>query len=195
MNEIWKAIEGTNGRYEVSNTGKVRSLNYGGHGKMRELTPVEDKKGYYRLRITSDGKSQTKKVHRLVAAAFVPNPDNKPEVNHIDGNKKNNRSDNLEWVTARENTIHAYQAGLKEKTRSHCRQMGQTIGKIKLAEYREARKTPVTATRLSDGAVFEYESQTAAAKETRTAQANIHKVLSGQRKSANGYVFKYKGVI
>lgn len=193
MTEIWKIIENTEGKYEISNTGRVISLNYGGHGKAKEMTPVKDKKGYMRLRITQNGKNTTKKLHRLVAIAFVPNPENKPEVNHKDGNKENNNADNLEWVTAHENEIHAYKAGLKENAREHCRKMGETIGKKNFAEYREKIKTPLIAVRKSDGAVFNFESQADAAKKTGAPQPNINKVLNGSRKSAHGYLFKYKG--
>lgn len=193
--EIWKAIEGTNGQYEVSNTGKVRSNNYLGHGGQKELSLSKDHKGYLRVRIYIAGTRKTIKVHRAVAEAFIPNPDNKPEVNHKDGNKSKNYVENLEWSTGKENTIHAYANGLKEKTREHCRQMGQTIGKRNLAKAREERKTPIVAIRTSDGAVFEYQSQAEAAAGTGAAQPNINKVLSGARKTANGFVFRYKEVV
>ena len=193
--EMWKAIEGTDGRYEVSNTGKVRSNNYLGHGKQQELSLAKDQKGYLRVRIYKDGSRQTVKVHREVAKAFIPNPENKPEVNHKDGDKENNHVENLEWATPSENTTHAYDSGLKEKTRAWCRQMGSTSGRAALAKEREKRKTPITATRLSDGAVFEFTSQAEAAEKTGTPQPNIHKVLKGSRKSANGFTFKYKEVV
>ena len=193
--EMWKVIEGTDGTYEVSSTGKVRSNNYLGHGKQQELSLVKDHKGYLRTQIRKDGRRQTIKVHREVAKAFIPNPENKAEVNHKDGNKENNHVDNLEWATPGENTAHAYDSGLKEKTREWCRQMGSTVGREALAREREKRKTPVTATRLCDGAVFEFTSQAEAAEKTGTPQPNIHKVLKGKRKSANGFSFKYKEVV
>lgn len=195
MNEQWKPIEGTDGTYEVSNTGKIRSNNYLGHGSQKELSLTSDQKGYLRVRIYMGGSRKTVKVHREVARAFLPNPENKSEVNHKDGNKKNNHVENLEWSTARENTLHAYKTGLKEKTRDHCAQMGRTIGRHNLAKSIEDKKTPVIATRLSDGAVFEYPSQTEAAAELGTFQANIYQVLTGKRKSAKGYVFSYKEVV
>lgn len=195
MKEQWKSIEGTDGAYEVSNTGKIRSNNYLGHGRQKELSLSKDHKGYMRVRIYIDGKRPTIKVHRAVAKAFIPNPENKPEVNHKDGNKENNRVDNLEWSTSCENTTHAYDTGLKEKTREWCRQMGSTVGRAALAKSREERKTPVIATRLSDGAVFEYPSQAEAAAATGAFQANIYKVASGKRKSSNGFTFAYKEVV
>lgn len=193
--EIWKPIEGTNGTYEVSNTGKVRSNNYLGHGKQQELSLTKDHKGYFRVRIYKEGSRKTLKVHREVALAFIPNPERKPEVNHKDGNKENNHVGNLEWSTPSENTTHAYDSGLKEKTREWCRQMGSTVGREALAKEREKRKTPITATRLSDGAVFEFPSQADAAEKTGALQSNINRVLKGSRKSANGFTFKYKEVV
>lgn len=195
MKEQWKPIEGTDGTYEVSNTGKIRSNNYLGHGSQKELSLAKDQKGYLRVSISKGGRRQTVKIHREVAKAFIPNPENKAEVNHKDGNKENNHVVNLEWATPRENTMHAYNAGLKEKTREWCRQMGSTVGRVALAKEIEKKKTPVTATRLSDGAVFEFLSQTDAAEKTGAPQPNIHKVLTGKRKSANGFTFKYKEVV
>ena len=195
MKEQWKPIEGTDGTYEVSNTGKIRSNNYLGHGSQKELSLSKDKKGYMRVRIYTGGSRKTVKVHREVAKAFIPNPENKPEVNHKDGNKENNRVNNLEWSTSGENTTHAYDTGLKEKTREWCRKMGTTVGRAALDKAIEKKKTPVTATRLSDGAVFEFMSQTDAAEKTGTPQPNIHKVLNGKRKSANGFTFRYKEVV
>lgn len=193
--EIWKKIKGTDGQYEVSSEGKVRSRNYLGHGRTQELALAKDQKGYYRIRIYQNEERRTCKVHRLVAEAFIPNPENRPEVNHINGNKTDNRAENLEWVTAHENARHAYKAGLKEKTREHCRQMGATIGRKNLAMYREKRKTPVIATRISDGAEFEYSSQAEAEEKTGASQPNIHKVLNGARKSTHGFTFRYKEVV
>ena len=110
--EMWKAIEGTEGRYEVSNTGKIRSRNYKNTGKTVELRPGPDPKGYMKTMILVDGKYKTVKMHRLVAQAFIPNPENKPQVNHKDGTKENNAADNLEWITNRDNAHHALEHGL-----------------------------------------------------------------------------------
>lgn len=94
-----KTIKDTN--YKVDQFGIIYGLN----GK--PLKPATDKKGYLRVGLTINKKLCTKKVHRLVAIEFIPNPENKPCVNHIDGNKKNNNVLNLEWATYKENTTHA----------------------------------------------------------------------------------------
>ncbi len=189
-NEIWKVIDGFN-NYEVSNTGKVRSLNYLGHGKIKEMTSNKDAKGYLRVHFHKDGVDFQKRVHRLVAEAFINNPDKKPQVNHIDGNKQNNRVENLEWTTARDNILHAYASGLKENNRHFSRVLGSTIGKRALEKARELQKTPVYATNLKTGEITKYASQKEAAEMTGAQQANIYKVLVGQRKSTLGYSFAY----
>ena len=105
IEEIWKPIEGYEGLYEVSNTGQVRSLDRyvkNGHSsyrlqKGRVLSPTKHRYGYLFVILTCNGKHKMFLVHRLVAQAFILNPDNLPQVNHKDEDKSNNRVDNLEW--------------------------------------------------------------------------------------------------
>lgn len=97
--EYWRPVVGYEGLYEVSNLGRVKSLNYNRTGKEKIMSPVVFK-GYYRVLFNCRGKGRKQKfVHRLVAEAFIPNPDNLPQVNHKDENKLNNCVDNLEWCT------------------------------------------------------------------------------------------------
>lgn len=117
--EIWKDIKGYEGLYQVSNLGNVKSLTRKvGNGKgfyirnEKELKQAYSSTGYKVVALCKVGKQRMFKVHRLVAIAFVDNPLNKPYVNHIDGNIENNLMENLEWVTHRENIIHAYKTGL-----------------------------------------------------------------------------------
>lgn len=102
--EIWKAIKDYEGLYEVSNYGRVRALGNGGtHKTERVLVCMARRDGYTKVNLYKDGKMKTPMVHRLVAMAFIPNPDGLPQVNHIDEDKSNNCVWNLEWCTAKYN--------------------------------------------------------------------------------------------
>lgn len=98
--------------YTITSDGNVKTCNWRNTGRNGILKPAKDNKGYLRVGIMIDGKLSTRKIHRLVALAFIPNPENKPQVNHIDGNKLNNNHNNLEWSTNKENSNHAIKKGL-----------------------------------------------------------------------------------
>lgn len=108
MKEIWKDIPGYEGLYKVSNIGRIKSLNYGRMKKEQVLKPK--RASCYDVVYLSDGKGHKyRTVHSLVAEAFIENPEEKAQVNHLDGNKRNNTADNLEWVTPAENIRHSVQ--------------------------------------------------------------------------------------
>lgn len=120
---IWKDIKGFEGIYQVSNTGLVKSLsreialNRGGKYVTKEkiCSPSYDQRGYKQLVLTNKHHKRVgRRIHRFVAENFIPNPDNKREVNHIDGNKLNNHVNNLEWCTSKENIQHAFRIGIKQ---------------------------------------------------------------------------------
>ena len=121
MEEVWKDIPDYEGKYQVSNMGRVRSLlkwyplqnRYVQRVKILKNNVMS--KGYLGVKLCKNGE-RTFKVHRLVAEAFIPNPDNKPQVNHINGDKTDNRVENLEWCTSRENTEHSRITGLQLPT-------------------------------------------------------------------------------
>lgn len=115
MTEIWKDVVGYEGLYQVSNLGRVKSLpKKAGFRKQDEKQSAifTDKHGYCKTNLYKNNTHKQVYVHILVAKAFVPNKYNKPQVNHIDGNKSNNQVTNLEWCTAKENIIHAHLTGL-----------------------------------------------------------------------------------
>lgn len=102
--EIWKDVVGWEGLYRVSSHGSVFSV------RKKILLKSSNVAGYRQVILCRDSKMSSGRVHRLVAMAFIPNPDNKPEVNHIDGNKSHNYFKNLEWVTSSENVSHTYKS-------------------------------------------------------------------------------------
>lgn len=124
--EVWKDISGYEGYYQISNFGQIRSVpryithkTKGGgfvnqYFKGKILKPTTTRNGYKMIVLSKDGKFKYQTIHRLVATAFIPNPENKPTVNHKDGDKSNNHVDNLEWCTSSENNSHAYRIGLKK---------------------------------------------------------------------------------
>lgn len=121
--EIWKDVKGFEGCYQISNHCKIKSLSRrinSSFGKTRVIperyiNPSIDSNGYRILQLIRYNKRRTIRLHRLLALHFIPNPENKPEVNHKDGIKLNNSLSNLEWATHKENAIHSYKNGMTKK--------------------------------------------------------------------------------
>ena len=141
MQEIWKDIEGYEGYCQISNLGRVRSLDrvvkksHGSTGVVKGAIkkPTINTQGYLTVNLRKESKQKCLLLHRLLAEYFIPNPENKPQVNHIDGNKANCTIENLEWVTRKENAQHAWRTGLcvyTEAKREGARRAGKkTIGR------------------------------------------------------------------
>lgn len=102
--EIWKDIEGYEGLYEISNLGRVKSLPRNTTKGGIKTVYKSGKSSYYKVLLCKNGKQKQPTIHRLLASAFIPNPDNKPQVDHINGDKTDNRIENLRWVTKSENS-------------------------------------------------------------------------------------------
>ncbi len=176
--EIWKPILGTKGFIEVSNEGRVRSLL---SGAPRMLKTQTDSKGYHRIRVTIEREKMGFKLHREVAKAFIPNPNDLSQVNHKDGNKNNNSVSNLEWVSNRDNAHHAIANGLWDSVIEGSKREN------------ESRKKPLIAYRV-DGAfpcTRYYESIREAEKDI--GSRHICAVLKGKRTHTKGWAFQYAG--
>lgn len=183
MKEIWKPIRGYEGLYEVSNTGKVKSLartveTYNGWTrsfKERILTLHSSKitkrhpKPMYHVELWKENKRKTFMIHRLVAQAFIPNPKGKPEVNHKDGDRNNNHISNLEWCTSSENSYHAYRTGL--------------------AKPKHAK--PIRGINKVTGATVEFKSTEEAAREIKGNPDAIRSALKGRSKTSAGFYWEY----
>nr|WP_312578233.1 NUMOD4 domain-containing protein [Sedimentibacter sp.] len=168
MQEIWKDVKGYEGLYQVSNLGRIKSIRNNIILKQRL-----DKDGYCIINLSNNGMQKHYRVHRLVAETFITNDNAKPQVNHLDGNKTNNYTSNLEWVTGKENLHHAIRNGLFTEDMMICKprkvnQLDMNGNKLKLFNsLREAQ-------RVLD-----------------IAHSNISVACSNPNKSAGGYKWKY----
>lgn len=158
--EEWRNVVGYEGHYKVSDRGRVRSLDRIIKDKVgrtkfyegQELSQFIDKSGYPMCTLWRDSNGKNKTVHRIVAGAFIPNPNNKPQVNHKDGNKENNHVDNLEWVTNSENDLHAFEIGLRTVRRGSKSNLAKLTEEevLKIREFKESGETQRNIAKIFD---------------------------------------------
>ena len=172
---IIKDVVGYEGLYKVTSDGNIISLGNGNSTnsetkKVKQMIIGITDKGYTKIKLSKNSVTKYHSIHRLVAKAFIPNPDNKPQVNHINGIKTDNRVENLEWVTHKENSIHAFNMGFyKHKLRK------------------------IIGINIKTGIINEFESIEDAAKKINGNRGNIHKCLNkiNNRLTAYGYKWEY----
>ena len=162
MSEEWRDVIGYEGLYQVSDQGRVKSFKW---NKERFLKPSMDKDGYLLVNLCAGGKPKTLKVHRLVCEAFHENPDNKPQVNHINEDKTDNRACNLEWCTCKQNVNHG----------SRNERVSKPVGQYSL-----------------DGKLIKlWPSTMEAERQAGFNHGNISQVANGKYKQAYGCMWRY----
>lgn len=192
--EVWKDVKGYEGRYQVSNFGRVKSLERKvltrrKNGYYYNTVPEKVLKptlstgktgGYPTVKLMKDNKGKTVKVHRLVAEAFIPNPNNYSDVNHKDEDKTNNHVSNLEWCSRKYNNEYGTR---KNRIYSHPNY------KRTIRDLGKERRKPVKGTNIKTGEVRIYESMLEAEKDGFYNQ-NISRVCRGKAKTHKGYTWE-----
>ena len=170
MIEEWRDIHGYEGIYQVSNLGNVKRIAPSRRAKEEHLLKMHDAHhGYNQVRLTANGKQEMKRVSRLVATAFIPNPDNLPEVNHIDENPKNNCVTNLEWCTRLYNCNYGHRNARVAKAKSKAIVQCDLLGVF----------------------IRRWNSAADAARYYHVNSSNISKCLTGKNSQAFGYIWKF----
>lgn len=167
-NEVWQTIEGYE-NYQVSNLGRVKSLNYNRTGKEQILKPVKRKNKYLSVNLCKNGKIKNLLVHRLVAQAFLPNPKNMPDINHKDENKQMNIVSNLEWCTRKQNINYG----------THNERVAKTLS------------IPIVQLTKNGEYIATYQGAMQVEKDLGFNNSNISSCCNGKRKTANGYKWQY----
>ena len=187
-NEVWKDVVSYEGLYQVSNLGRIKSLNFNGTGKEKIMRPRTGNR-YYMIALWKNGIRKDYLLHRIVAETFIPNPENKPFINHKDENCFNNSINNLMWCTHKENmnnpqTLLKIVEARKGKTQSK-----ETIEKIKLANTNGKCSKPVLA--LKNGEICVFFHSTSEAGRNGYCIGNISSCCNGIRKTHKGYQWQY----
>lgn len=207
MEEIWKDIPEYEGLYQVSNIGRVKSLKF---GRNKILIPqLQCKTKYLTVGLYKESKVSIKTIHRLVAVSFIDNPENKPQIDHINGNRIDNTVNNLRWVTPLENVrnpitlekiriavtatnkkkigkpfSNEHRKNISDSLKESTKNKGKTGFLSKLS-------IPVYQYDLEGNFITKYAGQTEAARENSIRQSNIWAACNGIKKSAGGYLWRY----
>lgn len=181
MQEIWKDIDNYIGKYQISNLGRVKSLPRNGTICSERILKIQkDRKGYSYVSFHK----KKFKVHRLVAQAFIPNPTNKPEVNHIDENKENNIVENLEWNTSKENIAHSFKIGLRKN-----------VDLKKVSQYARLKNIkPIIQYDLLGNFIKKWESATEVQNCLGYKAQNVGACCLGKYKKSNGFIWQFEEV-
>lgn len=179
MEEIWKDIEGYEGRYQISNLGNVKSLNYGGHGYAKDLVPKVNNCGRLWVELFCNGSKRQCLIHRLVGEAFIPNPNDYPQINHKDENPKNNVVENLEWCTQAYNNRYSLKL--------HPERMRQRHPKI----VRTFSGKKIVQLSLNGDVLRTWEDIRSIVRETGMSQWSITQCCDGNRRKAYGFKWQY----
>lgn len=187
IKEVWRDIPNYEGLYQVSTLGNVKSLNYNHTGKEKIMKQSKDKYEYLKIRLCKENKVKNFRVHRLVALAFLENPNNLPCVNHKDENKQNNHVNNLEICSYLYNNNY----GSKKQ------RMSESLkGKPKSEEMKrnlsKARRKPILQFSLDNVFIREWDSTKTASKELNLKSSSICMCCKGKTKTCGGYKWVYK---
>lgn len=172
--ESWKPIAGFEGLYEVSSLGRVKALNYRQTGREQILKPQKNKYGYLKICLYKDRHQKFAYIHRLVSMAFLPNPKNLPQINHINENKEDNRVENLEWCTTSYN--------INFGSRNERVAKAKTNGKLSKKVYQYD---------LNDNFIKEWPSAKEIYRQTGYNNGSISNCCKGKRKTVYGYKWSY----
>lgn len=167
--------------YLITKTGEVYSKNYNHTGKVKKLVLRTNKFGYLKVALCKNKTIYWKQVHRLVAETFIPNPDNKPQVNHKNRIKTDNRVENLEWVTASENVLHRFRVLHQANPKSMLGKVGAKYPNVKIVQ------------QIKNGLVIaEFYGICEAERKTGISFSNIARCCRGERHFAGNFEWKYK---
>lgn len=171
MTEIWKTIKDYP-NYQVSNLGRVKSLNYLRTGKEKIMKNYKDRGGYLKVDLHKEGKIKKYYIHRLVASAFIPNPNNLPQVNHRNEIKTDNRVENIEWCTAQYNTNYG----------------------TRIERMAKAKSIPILQFNKDGKLVRKWDSVIQIEKEMGFDSSSIIKCCKGKLKTCGSFIWRYEEI-